>query len=57
MTLVDEDGKPLPHARFVVLTDAGDELNGVTDKDGKASMDIVGGGKIRFPDYGKVKGG
>jgi uncharacterized protein involved in type VI secretion and phage assembly len=56
VTLVDEDGKPLPNARFVVVTDAGDQLNGVTDKDGKASMTIVGGGKIRFPDYGKVKG-
>lgn len=53
--LVDKQGNPLPNQRFLIelAGDAGERC-GVTDKDGKARIDLASGGKIRFPDLSEV---
>jgi len=53
--LKDADGNALPYQRFVIELDDGTERTGVTDKDGKAKLDLPSGGKIRFPDLADVK--
>jgi type VI secretion system secreted protein VgrG len=55
--LVDHDGKPLAGQRFVVLLDDGSQRTGVTDKDGKAKLDLPCGGNIRFPALSEVEPG
>jgi Rhs element Vgr protein len=55
--LCDEEGKPLAYQRFLVVMDDGSEVSGMTDKDGKAEVDLKGGGKVTFPDTSEVKGG
>lgn len=46
----EEDGSALPYQRFVVKLDDGSEIAGVTDKDGKAALDLASGGFVVFPD-------
>src|SRR5262249_14694299 len=48
--LVDDEGKPLAYQRFLVLLDDGSEVSAMTDKDGKAELELKTGGKIVFPD-------
>ena len=55
IALKDTDGNPLANQRFVIELDDGTQRMGVTDKDGKAKMDLPSGGKIRFPDLTDVK--
>jgi len=53
--LKDADGNPLPYQRFVIELEDGTQRTGVTDKDGKAKLDLPSGGQIRFPDLADVK--
>ncbi len=53
--LKDDDGKPLGYQRFLVVMDDGSEVSGVTDKDGRAEMDLKSGGKVVFPDASDAK--
>ena len=55
--LCDDDGKPLAYQRFLVVMDDGSEVSGMTDKDGKAELDLKSGGKVTFPDLSEVNGG
>jgi uncharacterized protein (DUF2345 family) len=48
--LLEESGSPLPYQRFLVQLADGSEVSGMTDKDGKAELDLPSGGKITFPD-------
>ena len=48
--LLEDSGSPLAHQRFLVLLDDGSNVSGMTDKDGKAELDLPSGGKITFPD-------
>ena len=54
--LVDQKGKLLAGQRFVIVLDDGSQRVGVTDKDGKASLELPEGarGKIRFPELSEV---
>jgi len=51
----DKKGKPLPHARFLVLMSDGTEVSGVADKDGKAELDLPADGKVTFPELSDVE--
>jgi type VI secretion system secreted protein VgrG len=53
--LKDTDGNPLAAQRFVIELDDGSQRTGVTDKDGKAKLDLPSGGKIRFHELSEVK--
>ncbi len=55
--LADADGNPLPRQRFVLELDDGSQRTGVTDDEGKATLDLPTGGKIRFPELSDVKKG
>ena len=50
LELKDDEGKPLAYQRFLVVMDDGSEVSGVTDKDGKAELELKSGGKVIFPD-------
>lgn len=43
-------GEPMAGARFVVTRDDGSRTGGVTDHEGRASINLEGGGQIVFPD-------
>ena len=51
----DHEGRPLKHQRFLVVTGDGSEVSGMTDKDGKAEVDLKSGGKVTFPDLSKAR--
>ncbi len=53
--LLSHDGKPLANQRFVVELEDGSQRCGVTDKDGKAALDLTSSGKIRFPELTDVQ--
>ncbi len=55
--LKDQDGQPLPYERFVVKLTNGSERVGVLDENGKAELEIQGGGSahIVFPDLMNVE--
>ena len=55
----DQEGRPLANQRFVIHLDDGSEVAGVLDHEGKAELEIDGGGdaKITFPDVSDVKPG
>ncbi len=53
--LVDHNGKPLAGQRFAVELSDGSQRTGVTDKNGKAKMDLPTGGRIRFPQLSEVE--
>jgi len=50
ITLLDEEGNPLGHQRFVVVHGDGSQRGGVTDDDGAASVLLEESGQIFFPD-------
>ncbi|MFP2926080.1 carboxypeptidase regulatory-like domain-containing protein [Pyxidicoccus sp. 3LG] len=52
IALKDEDGKPVPHTRYVVTLPDGSTREGVLDKNGYARVDGVNPGKcqVAFPD-------
>ncbi|MFO0615243.1 MAG: type VI secretion system tip protein TssI/VgrG [Polyangiaceae bacterium] len=54
IVLVDKNGDPLPNQRFLIELEGGGERCGVTDKEGKAKLDLPTGGKIRFPELSNV---
>lgn len=53
--LVDQNGKPLAHQRYLLVLDDGSEQSGILDADGKADVDVTAGGKIYFPDLDQAK--
>lgn len=55
--IADAEGRPLGGQRFVVLLEDGSQRTGVTDKDGKAKIDLPEGAKaeIRFPELADVE--
>ncbi len=55
--LVDDQGHALAHQRFLVTLDDGSEVSGMTDKDGKADLDLKRGGRVIFPELISVKAG
>jgi type VI secretion system secreted protein VgrG len=55
IALVDQNGRPLAGQRFVIELDDGSQRTGVTDKDGKATVELPQSGRIRFPDVASVK--
>jgi type VI secretion system secreted protein VgrG len=54
IVLADRDGNALPHQRFRITQEDGSVLGGMTDKDGKAVVDLSESASIVFPDLGKV---
>lgn len=48
--LFDTDGNILAEQRFVIDLDEGSQRSGVTDKNGRASLELANQAKIRFPD-------
>ncbi|MGK4002270.1 type VI secretion system tip protein TssI/VgrG [Sorangium sp. So ce1036] len=52
IALVDGEGRPLGQQRFLILLEDGSQRMGVTDKDGRARIDLPAGvkAKIRFPE-------
>ncbi len=48
--LVDPDGAPIPHQRYVVVLGSGEERSGLLDQDGKADLELDEAATIRFPD-------
>ena len=55
--LKDDAGAPLAGQRFIIELNDGSQRTGVTDKDGKAKLDLPSGGKIRFPELRDVASG
>jgi type VI secretion system secreted protein VgrG len=55
ITFKDDAGSPLAYQRFLVTMAGGSEVSGMTDKDGKAELDLKSGGKVTFPDLGKQR--
>jgi type VI secretion system secreted protein VgrG len=53
--LVDQEGNPLGYQRFVVVQEDGTEISGITDKDGKAEVDLVAGATIVFPELSETE--
>lgn len=48
--LLDEEGNPLGHQRFVVVHGDGSQRGGVTDDDGEANLLLDASGEVFFPD-------
>ncbi|WP_437738892.1 bacteriophage T4 gp5 trimerisation domain-containing protein [Sorangium sp. So ce1335] len=59
IALVDDEGRPLGHQRFLILLEDGSQRTGVTDKGGKAVIDLPAGvkAKIRFPELTELAHG
>lgn len=55
--LTDQDGRPIPNQRFLIVCDDGSEYMGFVDEHGKAEADIEGSGQISFPDLSDVESG
>jgi type VI secretion system secreted protein VgrG len=53
--LVDQDGKPLAHQRYLLVLDDGSEQSGILDAEGKADVDVGASGKIFFPDLDQTQ--
>ncbi len=53
--LVDQDGQPLAHQRYLLVLHDGSEQSGILDADGKVEIDVDAAGKIYFPDLDKVQ--
>ncbi len=56
IALVDKDDGPLAGQRFSIELEDGSMRTGVTDKDGKATLDLPTDGKIWFPDLAEIEG-
>jgi len=50
IALTDEDGKPLPNRRFVLVLADGTERSGTLDDKGEAELELEQSGEIIFPD-------
>jgi type VI secretion system secreted protein VgrG len=50
IVLNDEDGKPIPNQRFVLVMPDGSERTGTLDEEGKAELEVPESGDIIFPD-------
>ncbi len=48
--LVDQNGAPIIHARYVVRLEDGSEISGVTDSKGKTTLELELCGEIVFPE-------
>jgi type VI secretion system secreted protein VgrG len=57
VAFADHEGKPMAHERFVVVMEDGSQMGGMTDKDGKAEMELKSGGKVTFPDLSQARSG
>ncbi|HRI64406.1 MAG TPA: type VI secretion system tip protein TssI/VgrG [Polyangium sp.] len=55
--LVDQQGKPLAHQRYLLVLDDGSEQSGILDGEGKAEVDVGASGKIFFPDLDQAREG
>jgi type VI secretion system secreted protein VgrG len=55
VSLVDEDGKPVPKQRFIMVFPDGTERSGFLDDDGKAELELEESGEIIFPDVDEPK--
>jgi hypothetical protein len=55
IVLVDDEGSPLPFERYRIIQEHGAILGGVSDKDGKAAVDLKASAFIEFPDLSKVE--
>ncbi|NUP13049.1 MAG: type VI secretion system tip protein VgrG [Polyangiaceae bacterium] len=53
--LVDENGKPLAYRRFIVDCADGSQRTGVTDKSGKAAIDLTADGTVFFPELAEIE--
>lgn len=53
--LVDQQGKPLAHQRYLVVLDDGSEQSGILDAEGKADVTVEASGKIFFPDLDQTQ--
>lgn len=53
--LVDQDDNPIPYQRFRILLDDGSHYTGFLDDQGKAEVDVDGGGEIVFPDLADIQ--
>lgn len=51
VALTDHDGNAVGHARFLVEFEDGAQLSGVTDAEGKASLEIDRAATVVFPDF------
>lgn len=49
--LLDQRGKGVAHARFLVELEDGAQISGVTDAEGKASLELSGAAEVLFPDF------
>ncbi len=47
--LVDDEGRPIPDQPYRIVLDSGSELCGTLDEEGRAVLDLEGGGEIHFP--------
>ncbi|WP_437547267.1 type VI secretion system tip protein TssI/VgrG [Sorangium sp. So ce367] len=47
--LRDERGQPIPNQPFRVVLEDGSEVAGVLDEDGRAVLELEGGGEVHFP--------
>lgn len=52
--LVDEKGKALANQRFIIELLDGSQRTGITDAEGKTTLELPSGGTIRFPDLSEV---
>ncbi len=50
ITLCDEQGKPIPNQRFVLVLPDGSEVTGTLDEAGEAEIEVEASGEIIFPD-------
>ncbi|MGK3998650.1 type VI secretion system tip protein TssI/VgrG [Sorangium sp. So ce1024] len=53
--LRDEDGQPIPNQPFRVVLEDGSEVAGVLDEDGRAVLELEGGGEVYFPGLTDVR--
>ena len=53
--LVDQNGKPLAHQRYLLVLEDGSEQSGIVDADGKAEVDVDASGQIYFPDLDRTQ--
>lgn len=54
IVLVDDEGNALPFQRYRIVQEDGSILGGITDKNGKATVDLKGEATIEFPELSKV---
>jgi uncharacterized protein (DUF2345 family) len=57
ITLVDEDGKPLGHRRFVITLPDGSERAGMVNADGRAELFLDESAEVVFPDVDRARRG